>query len=38
MRGDGDGWAFSDTGVRFWGRHGAAGLLVRAPRPDGTRT
>jgi 8-oxo-dGTP diphosphatase len=25
----------SDTGARFWGRHGAAGLLLRAPRPDG---
>ena len=20
----------------YWGRHGAAGLLLRAPRPDGT--
>ncbi|MEB3050009.1 NUDIX hydrolase [Mycolicibacter sp. MYC123] len=38
MRGDGDGWAISDTGARFWGRHGAAGLLLRAPRPDGSRT
>lgn len=36
MHGDGDGWAVSDSGVRFWGRHGAAGLLLRAPRPDGT--
>ncbi len=36
MRGDGDGWAFSDTGARYWGRYGAAGMLVRAPRPDGT--
>ncbi len=35
MRGDGDGWVFSDNG-RFWGRHGAAGLLLRAPRPDGS--
>jgi 8-oxo-dGTP diphosphatase len=25
----------SDTGARFWGRHGAAGLLLRAPLPDG---
>src|SRR5271165_6264055 len=25
----------SDTGARFWGRHGAAGLLVRAPLPNG---
>jgi 8-oxo-dGTP diphosphatase len=23
-------------GGRFWGRHGAAGLLLRAPRPDGS--
>lgn len=38
VRGDGDGWAFSDTGARFWGRYGAAGLLLRAPRPDGTPT
>lgn len=35
MRGDGDGWVVSDTGAAFWGRHGAAGLLLRAPRPDG---
>lgn len=38
MRGDGDGWAFSDTGARYWGRFGAAGMLLRAPRPDGTPT
>lgn len=36
MRGDGDGWVVSDTGAHYWGRHGAAGLLLRAPRPDGT--
>lgn len=36
MRGDGDGWVVSDTGVPYWGRHGAAGLLLRAPRSDGT--
>jgi 8-oxo-dGTP diphosphatase len=36
VRGDGDGWVVSDTGVRYWGRYGAAGLLLRAPRPDGT--
>ena len=36
MRGDGDGWVVSDTGTPYWGRHGAAGLLLRAPRPDGT--
>ena len=35
MRGDGDGWALSDTGARFWGRHGAAGLLLRAPLATG---
>jgi 8-oxo-dGTP diphosphatase len=26
----------SDSGARYWGRHGAAGLLLRAPRPDGS--
>lgn len=36
MRGDGDGWVLSDTGAMFWGRHGAAGLLLRAPLPGGT--
>lgn len=36
MRGDGDGWVVSDAGTPYWGRHGAAGLLLRAPRPDGT--
>ena len=36
MRGDGDGWVVSDTGNPYWGRYGAAGLLLRAPRPDGT--
>ncbi|WP_441960950.1 NUDIX hydrolase [Mycolicibacterium houstonense] len=35
MRGDGDGWVFSDNGARYWGRHGAAGLLLRAPWPTG---
>jgi 8-oxo-dGTP diphosphatase len=35
VRGDGDGWVVSDTGAAFWGRHGAAGLLLRAPQPDG---
>ncbi len=25
----------SETGARFWGRHGAAGLLLRAPLPNG---
>jgi 8-oxo-dGTP diphosphatase len=37
VRGDGDGWVLSDTGRMFWGRHGAAGLLLRAPLPDGNR-
>jgi 8-oxo-dGTP diphosphatase len=35
VRGDGDGWVLSDNGGHFWGRHGAAGLLLRAPQPDG---
>ena len=36
VRGDGDGWVVSDTGSPHWGRFGAAGLLLRAPRPDGS--
>jgi 8-oxo-dGTP diphosphatase len=36
VRGDGDGWVVSDTGAAFWGRHGAAGLLLRAPQSDGS--
>jgi 8-oxo-dGTP diphosphatase len=36
VRGDGDGWVVSDTGNPYWGRYGAAGLLLRAPRRDGT--
>jgi 8-oxo-dGTP diphosphatase len=36
VRGDGDGWVVSETGAHFWGRHGAAGLLLRAPRADGS--
>ncbi len=36
MRGDGDGWVVSDSGTAYWGKHGAAGLLLRAPRPDGS--
>lgn len=36
VHGDGDGWVVSDQGARFWGRHGAAGLLLRAPGPDGS--
>ncbi|MFG1933142.1 NUDIX domain-containing protein [Mycobacterium sp. NPDC048908] len=35
MRGDGDGWVLSDSGAAYWGKHGAAGLLLRAPGPDG---
>jgi 8-oxo-dGTP diphosphatase len=26
----------SDNGAAYWGKHGAAGLLLRAPRPDGS--
>ncbi len=36
MRGDGDGWVVSERGIPYWGRYGAAGLLVRAPQLDGT--
>ncbi len=36
MQGDGDGWVISDSGAHYWGRYGAAGLLLRAPLPDGT--
>jgi 8-oxo-dGTP diphosphatase len=36
VHGDGDGWVISDGGAHYWGRYGAAGLLLRAPRPDGT--
>jgi 8-oxo-dGTP diphosphatase len=36
VHGDGDGWVISDSGAHYWGRYGAAGLLLRAPRPDGT--
>jgi 8-oxo-dGTP diphosphatase len=35
VRGDGDGFVRAGTGA-FWGLHGAAGLLLRAPRPDGS--
>ena len=35
VRGDGDGWVVSEAGTHHWGRFGAAGLLVRAPREDG---
>jgi 8-oxo-dGTP diphosphatase len=36
VQGDGDGWVISDRGAHYWGRYGAAGLLLRAPRRDGT--
>jgi 8-oxo-dGTP diphosphatase len=36
VRGDGNGWVVSATGSRYWGRYGAAGLLLRAPAADGT--
>src|ERR1700759_374326 len=36
VHGDGDGWVVSDSGMHYGGRHGAAGLLLRAPKPDGT--
>jgi len=29
--GDGDGWAVGPDGRRFWGLHGAAGLLLHDP-------
>jgi 8-oxo-dGTP diphosphatase len=35
VRGDGDGWVLSDDGAHFWGRYGAAGLLLRAPGSNG---
>lgn len=31
----GDGWAVSSSGLRLWGIEGAAGLMLRAPGPDG---
>ncbi len=34
MQGDGDGWVFDADGQRYWGRHGAAGLLLTAPLDD----
>jgi len=36
VRGDGDGWVLSDNGAAYWGKHGAAGLLLRAPGPGGS--
>jgi 8-oxo-dGTP diphosphatase len=37
VRGDGDGWVLSASGIRYWGRYGAAGLLLCAPTPERTR-
>lgn len=34
MRGDGDGWVFDPDGARYWGRFGAAGLLLCASMGD----
>src|SRR5262245_18543060 len=36
VRGDGDGWVLSNNGAAYWGKHGAAGLLLRAMRPNGS--
>jgi 8-oxo-dGTP diphosphatase len=36
VHGDGNAWVVSTIGDRYWGRYGAAGLLLRAPQPDGT--
>ncbi|RMI28665.1 NUDIX domain-containing protein [Nocardia stercoris] len=36
MRGDGNGFVENPDGTKHWGLHGAAGLLLRAPAPDGT--
>lgn len=35
MRGDGNGWVTAVSGAHYWGRYGAAGLLLRAPIPGG---
>lgn len=35
VRGDGNGFVCCADGQRRWGRFGAAGLLLRAPTPDG---
>ncbi|RSZ65155.1 NUDIX hydrolase [Corynebacterium hylobatis] len=34
MNGDGNGWAAGPGGVRVWGRHGAAGLMLLAGDDD----
>lgn len=36
VQGDGDGWAISEGGAHYWGKYGSAGLLLRAPRSDGS--
>ncbi|WP_232002942.1 NUDIX domain-containing protein, partial [Mycobacterium sp. 1245801.1] len=33
---DGDGWVVSEDGTPYWGRYGAAGLLLRARGLDGS--
>ena len=33
---DGDGWTTCSAGHQHWGRHGAAGLLLRTVDADGT--
>jgi 8-oxo-dGTP diphosphatase len=35
VQGDGNAWVVSAIGNRYWGRYGAAGLLLRAPQPNG---
>ena len=37
MRGDGNGWVRCGHGHRHWGRHGAAGLLLRYVDDGGDR-
>lgn len=37
MEGDGNGWAAGPDGIRVWGRHGAAGLMLLADSGDETR-
>ncbi|MEV6767323.1 NUDIX hydrolase [Nocardia sp. NPDC051030] len=38
MRGDGNGWFRDLEGIPHWGRYGAAGLLLRAPLDESSRT
>jgi len=35
VHGDGDGFVFAASGAHYWGLHGAAGLLLRAPLSGG---